>query len=325
MVAASLLFCLLCLLGIDLFLHWHFRNSTGINIRGYRGPVVGSKLSGEFRVIVLGGSTVFGFRVKPWESFPAQLEEKLNKRYFPRRFRVVNLGWSNDGAYSFQWTLRDYDTLDYDLAIFYEGYNDLSPNTFVFRNTSPVFKLTGYFPLLPIYLREQASFLRGAENLSASRQGHTVFGSAFAMQTTREALEMASRVSDSLENQLGKLSKHPDWSPQAATPSACKEPWVAYCRSMETAVRVVLDSHRKAMVVVQPFFSDKHFEQQQALAGVLLADFPSQPGLFYVNLGNAIDLKDRRLCADGLHLSVEGNGVIAEQLVNPVLASAQGS
>lgn len=325
LIVASFLFCFLLLLGIDLFLHWYYRDLSGINIRGYRGPVAGAKLPGEFRVVVLGGSTVFGFGGKPWESFPAQMEKRLNALDPNHRFRVINLGWSNEGAYSFRWTLQDYDYLDYDLAVFYEGYNDLALNTYVFRHNSPVFLLTGYFPLLPLYLREQADFLGGVERFMspADRQGHTIFRFHMALETTKQALELASRVSDSLEKQLGKLSKPAHWDPKASAPSDCKEPWVHYCQSIETALHIALDGGHKALVVTQPIFSDKHIEQQQAMLGMLRADFTSHPRLFYVNLGNAIDLNDKRLCGDGLHLSAEGNGIIADHLVEPVLAAAQ--
>ena len=37
----------------------------------------------------------------------------------------MNLAYNNEGAYSFRFTLGDYLYLDYDLAILYEGYNDL--------------------------------------------------------------------------------------------------------------------------------------------------------------------------------------------------------
>ena len=39
---------------------------------------------------------------------------------------VLNLGFNNEGAYSFKYTLKDYDYLDYDEVVLYSGYNDLS-------------------------------------------------------------------------------------------------------------------------------------------------------------------------------------------------------
>ena len=78
------------------------------------------------------------------------------------RFTVVNLGYNNEGAYSFTFTLNDYLSLRYDLAVLYEGYNDLmadprAPNFSVFRHDSPVFRLTGYLPIFPIVFKEKAA------------------------------------------------------------------------------------------------------------------------------------------------------------------------
>ena len=53
----------LLLLAADLALHHRAERSAGLNRYGYRGPVVGPKQAGEFRVAMVGGSTVFGYGV----------------------------------------------------------------------------------------------------------------------------------------------------------------------------------------------------------------------------------------------------------------------
>ena len=42
--------------------------------------------------------------------------------------------------------------------------------------------------------------------------------------------------------------------------------------------------------------------------------FPNQPHLRYVNLGRAVDLRDKSLCWYGIHLTEEGNRRIAVAL-----------
>ena len=42
----------------------------------------------------------------------------------------------------------------------------------------------------------------------------------------------------------------------------------------------------------------------------------------YVNLGDAIDMRDREVAYDGLHLIARGNDLIASRLVEPVRAAA---
>ena len=135
------------LLGLDLYLHKRFEHVAGLNIRGYRGPVVKRKQPGEQRLVVLGGSTALGYGVPPSDSFPIRLQEKLlayRRQTHRGPVSVVNIAYNSEGAYAFIYNLRFYDSLDYDVALFYTGYNDLGGhNTTVMRNQSPIFRLTG--------------------------------------------------------------------------------------------------------------------------------------------------------------------------------------
>src|SRR5687768_11198102 len=132
---------LLLLLVADLVLHYRAERSAGLNRHGYRGPVAERKQSGELRVAMLGGSTVFGYGV-PWsESVPVQLEPLLQQR-LGRRVTVVNLGFNNEGAFAFAPNLEDFAYLDPDVIVLYEGYNDLpgdeNVNHAVYRRESAV-------------------------------------------------------------------------------------------------------------------------------------------------------------------------------------------
>lgn len=112
-------------------------------------------------------------------SFPAYLERMLNRTSGNgRSYSVVNLAWSNEGAHSFIFTLRDYAYLNYDAVIFYTGYNDLNKweNRNVFRRRSPIFRLTGYLPLLPGMMLDKAKILRqglGINEINLGKKGQT--------------------------------------------------------------------------------------------------------------------------------------------------------
>jgi hypothetical protein len=56
----------------------------------------------------------------------------------------------------------------------------------------------------------------------------------------------------------------------------------------------------------------------RALAQALDAVFRADAGVRYVNLGLAIDLRDRSIAYDGLHLVAKGNERVAGRLVAPV-------
>lgn len=311
------------LLGADVYLHAKFAKDAGLNVWGYRGPVLGHKRPGERRVVVLGGSTAFGYGVTLDKAIPAVLERFLNER---RRetsggpVTVVNLGYNNEGAYAFLPTLRDYAYLDYDVVVLYSGYNDLGGhNMQVFRHQSPVFKLTGYLPILPIILQEKAMAIRYGGRLEAAyRSEKTQFSPNFTQRTTAAALEATVRISQSLEKQLGRLTA-PDVIEAQAHDSACQGNWSEYCASVRAAIDYALSRGNRVIVVGQPYIADKHVEQQAVLEAMLRDRFGGNPRVKIVNLGRTVDLRDTTLAWDGMHLTAAGNERIARELVPVVL------
>jgi hypothetical protein len=156
------------LVAADIYVHWRTQNVAGVNVWGYRGAPVGAKGHGEVRVAMVGGSTVYGWGLPSHESIASFLEQRLNASASGRRFSVVNLGAPGQGAFGFVTDLADFEDLDYDIVCLYEGYNDLGPmtirgrdNYLLWRRESPVFRWTGYYPILPIVLREKADLLTG--------------------------------------------------------------------------------------------------------------------------------------------------------------------
>ena len=59
------------LLVVDIYVHGRFERSGGFNVWGYRGPSVGRRKPDEFRLIVLGGSTAYGYGVTWEHAMPA--------------------------------------------------------------------------------------------------------------------------------------------------------------------------------------------------------------------------------------------------------------
>jgi lysophospholipase L1-like esterase len=302
------------LLAADLWAHRRAERTAGVNRHGYRGAIVSAKRDGEWRLAMLGGSTVFGYGVFANESLPAQLEAALRDRGLSAA--VVNLGFNSEGAYAFAPTIRDYAALAPDVVILYEGYNDLlpeQPNRFLGRHGSLVFRATGYFPILPVVLRDKAD--------AVARRGggsKTVFGAA------------AGAV-DALSRQIGRLTpaeaagsaKSSDMPTATTGASIASHRWDFYCESMARAIKTARDQQASVLVVSQPYISDSHVEQQQALRAAL-QQFQSDPRVAYVDGGRVIDLKNVRLAFDGMHLTPEGNhlmaGVLAAVLVQLVPA-----
>jgi hypothetical protein len=327
----------IALLATDLYLHGRFARSAGFNVWGYRGPVAARKGPGEYRAVVLGGSTAFGYGVAWDQAFPALLERDLLSRSSPR-FSVINLGYNNEGAYSFVFTLRDYRYLNYDLVILYEGYNDMigdkrNPNLSVFRHDSPVFRLTGYLPIFPMIFNEKAAVMLTG-NVAAlypgaeQKEQKTVFRPGLATQTTAEILKATANIVQSLGRQLDRVSPEEPRHIAQASESGCRAPWAEYCRSMEKAVTVAIGMDKQVLVVTQPHpemgrdLRPRHLAQQHEMAAMIERRFGGNPRVRYVDLGSAVDLSNPALTFDGMHLNSTGNQMIADALVEPVVRMA---
>jgi hypothetical protein len=322
------------LLAVDVHLHRKYEKTAGFNIWGYRGPTAGSKKPNEYRVAVFGGSSAFGYGVDWQESIPTVLERRLaGRRSGPfERFTVVNLGYNNEGAYSFRFTLADYLWLNYDVACLYEGYNDIMadpdhPNVAVFRHDSPIFRLTGYLPIFPIIFREKAaSMLYGNVNDLYRFGEKTVFHTGLANRTAAESLTMAADVSDSLSRQLDRVTAELPRRITDVASTGCKSPWQEYCRSMLVATEFALQHDKQVLVITQPYelgnVGVRHREQQRETAAMLERRFGGDRRVRYLNLGPAVDLHDPKLSFDTMHLTVAGNARIADDLVQPILEMA---
>ena len=336
LIAVSVPFVLIAsaLAAIDVYLHQRFARTGGFNVWGYRGPIAPRKALSEYRVVMVGGSTVFGYGVTWDEAIPRLLERDLLARS-PDRFSVVNLGYNNEGAYSFAFTLRDYQYLKYDLAILYEGYNDMmgdarNPNLSVFRHDSPVFRLTGYLPIFPIVFREKAAVMLTGSAASMYPDGHaerTVFRPRLGARASAGILNATADIGESLGRQLDKVTAEAPRVIEHADRTGCKQPWREYCRSVERAVQISLDINQQVLVVTQPHLPRpdlraRHVDQQRELAQMVARRFASDPRVGYVNLGSALALSDPALTFDGMHLNQAGNQMVADALVDPVLQMA---
>ena len=297
------------LLVVDLYLH----HKHEVNLWGYRGPAVGQKQRGERRIAVLGGSTTWGFGLSATQAFPGQLQRRFAERALTEGgspINVLNLGFNNEGAYSFKYTLKDYDYLDYDEVVLYSGYNDLNgENRIVLRHGSPIFAWTGYFPLLPALT---------ADKISAWKSRLTNGNRPVVFTPPSKEFEAGEQRPGSLQKQLGSLTESGRSEAGSSQPT-CPPEWQVYCREIYDVTDLEIKRGKRVLVVAEPYISDKHVEQQRALEGMLSQRFAGQANFRYLNLGRVVDLRDRSLCWDGMHLTEEGNRRIAEALTQPML------
>jgi hypothetical protein len=266
----------------------------------------------------VGGSNAWGFGLKVGQDFPGQLQQRFAERSRTlggAPIQMLNLAYNAEGAYSFKYTLQDYDYLDYDVVLIYSGYDDLwRQNYFVSRHRSTVFLWTGYLPLLPSLTMDKLGYW-GNRLTKGYKPIVPTPPSANSMQT-------GEQKSGSSQTQLVPLTNSGQSNAMPAD-GTCPAEWQFYCQQIYEATDLALKRGKRVLVVTEPYISDKHVEQQRALEGMLDKRFEGQTNLRYLNLGHTVDLGDRSLCWDGMHLTEEGNRRIADALIQPVLELLQ--
>lgn len=97
------------------------------NSMGYRGPEVSvQKPSGTYRILLLGGSTTFGYEVNDDETIDAHMRSMLPERFPGVCFEVVNLALGGYDSYQDYERMRvDGVRLGPDLVVINSGINDV--------------------------------------------------------------------------------------------------------------------------------------------------------------------------------------------------------
>ncbi len=316
----SLTICLGVVLAIDLYCHEKFSKYAGLNYRGYRGKVVGKKANDEIRMVMVGGSFVFGYNAKADETLPAQLEKKLQKKY-NKNITVVNLGYNTEGAYAFYYNLRDFLYLDYNYVIISGDYNDVGTagNTRVYRHENPIFRIFGYMPILPLVAREKAMALKTGGRLEDAYWGRKVVFTPNTKDKIKIAiLEGGVKIYDEFEKRADFIKKSKiDFNYNDLK----KDRWLWYKYFMKKTIDFALDHKRKVIVITQPYIVNiyveyQHQEQQEDLKDFIEETYKDR--VQYLNMGKAISLQEPTLAGDGMHLTLKGSetlaGIIAEEI-----------
>jgi hypothetical protein len=239
----------------------------------------------------MGGSTALGYGVYSDQTIAAYLEQVLQSNANNEvRYSVVNLGFNNSGAAALTSDLKYYSGLEPDVVILYTGYDDLEVNHFGGRHESTFFRVSGYYPVLPLIITEKAKLLR-YHSWGRWSQYKTVFRAGQRTEPAQRSL------SQSTSNQW-------DWS--------------YYCGEMKKAIKLALSENTTVVVVTEPYVSAQHIDQQKALREMIEVEFGAEQKVTYVDLGNLINTADVELAPDGMHLNAKGNRLIAEQLAHVV-------
>ncbi len=326
---AGFLAVLASLLAIDLYLHRHYHDSL-LNPLGYRGPFLGSKAQGELRVAVVGESSAYGFGVATDATMPAQLQALLQDQ-LKTEMSVANLAANGDSSICFTSTLQHFDYLRPDVVIFYAGANDLAeesarrnPETCL-RNRSKTFRSTGYYPVLPDFVREQYFKIRYGEVAEGYRQTASIVVSTASL---------GSQPNADSEGASGSLGPGPRFPAKSSTGTAfvcqaslapLKQPAIRdYADVMRGLVAQELAKSRMVIVANEPRSTQSQCDQQSGLWEDLAAHFSTNPLFHLVNAGADVDVSDPAMSLDGaVHLTRQGNEKVAARLAAEIRSGVQ--
>jgi hypothetical protein len=175
--------------------------------------------------------------------------------------------------------------------------------------------------VLPLVFREKAMAMKSGGQLDAAYRGaRTEFKPGLATRATAAALETAAAIADRVGTQLGHLSRNAE---AIEREPADVESWRHYVASELQAIEYARARGVKVLVVTQPYASDTHVAQQRALASAIASRFSRDGGVAYVNLGRLLNVRDRQVGYDGLHLVAAANARVADALAAPVKSLVQ--
>ncbi|MCX6180537.1 MAG: hypothetical protein NT150_01235 [Bacteroidetes bacterium] len=268
----------------DYFMHGYY------NTEGYRGNVLDDKQSGEYRIACFGGSTTFGYGVTNDEAWPAQLNSELNKK---GNYSVANLGANTQGIYGVSYDVLSYEYLHYDMAIISSGVTDRDPDelsNYNFRGDDVFFKLFGYKTILGFYFKEALRVLTPIDK----NESKPVFTNKVANDSVRQRLSTYyTEVNQQAEEMI----------------LAGKIPYQKYIAQLDEVLNFLVQKNIRTILVCEPM--TYHSIQQQKVRQLIKAKYSGK--VEYVNLSELFP-DVNKVSIDGMHLTKEGNKVVAEAL-----------
>jgi hypothetical protein len=171
--------------------------------------------------------------------------------------------------------------------------------------------------------------LNGGDTGAAYRQDRkTVFHVNLATRAGAGVLDATADVARALEAQLGRMSDELVPSVDPRLTAGCSGRWGVYCHSIESAVQYARERGKQVLVGTQPYLKAhedlhaSHVAQQSEIRAMLARRFGSDSSVGYVDLGDRVDLEDRQMSFDHMHLTEDGNRKAAAVFVEPVLTMA---
>jgi hypothetical protein len=274
---------------LDVRAHARVERLGGVNVWGYRGPVMRTRQPGEIRIAVVGGSLAFGWGVAASETVAPSIRRLAALALDVRGGPAIVVTAVNLGAMGMPW--QEYKTqiarfayLQPDVLCVYLDTDERPGGGRLPVADSGVTALTGYVPMLPLVLQEKAARLG--------------VGGAVVAQTGR-ALGTVDRL-------LYRLL--------SVGPAAANRPLDEVIGAVSAGLTAA-----PGVVVVLPPFSPLDPVARDGLVERIRARYAGEMRVRVVDLENVPALADDGLRLDGHNFSVAGHERVAEEVAPSVL------
>jgi hypothetical protein len=281
---------------LDIQAHKHVERLGGVNVWGYRGPVMSARRPNEIRIAVVGGNLAFGWGVAASETLAPTVRQFValetdKPGSVLRPVTAVTLGATGlpPGQYGrwiehFAYLQPDIVILAVDPRGHHAGGGSPLPD-----RASTAFALFGYAPILPLVVEEKGALLHSA-----------------VLQTLGSAAAEADHV-------IAGVVTH------ARSDAGGMESSDVYVGAIEAAVRAALRRAAGVVVVAPPFVDATDGPDHEALAAMISSRFADARRIRLVDLADQADMYDEEVWLGHLVFSTAGHAKAAEYVTPAVL------
>lgn len=286
-------------LALDMKAHSRVERLGGVNIWGYRGPVMRRKAPNEIRIATAGGDLAFGWGVAASETLVFNVRQLVALAIdLPgsrlRQFTAVDLGAIGlppaqyaDWIQRFAYLKPDVICIVPDPRRHRAAGVSLLPD-----RDSSVFRAFGYAPILPLVVAEKGAVLHS------------------------KAVSAVGSIAGALDRGIGAI---------AARPSVAggRESSAVYVEAIERAVQTALANGASVVVVGPPGLAAEDVADRDALSAMAKSHFRSEPRVRFVDLGDLPDMNDDAVWLNSIALSTAGHAKAGFYVTPDVLQLVQ--
>lgn len=244
LAAQALILAVLTVLVGDVYAHKRVEHGGGVNVWGYRGSVVRQRQPGDMRLLYVGGTRAYGYGGASEGTIAYRLERDLNVNG-DRPATVINASRIGAVAADYAAIISQYGSLQSDYVVIHDDLGRAATRP----RRSRVAALTGYTPILPLFMEEKGMQWRYG-SVAAAYQGEAPPRGFFA-RSAGATLQSLGRALRSLE------------SPEAPLPA------VDHTTAMMAGVDAALAHSLGVLIVVDPAAGEETSRNRAVLFSAL--------------------------------------------------------